>query len=236
MPDTDAQKTLARRELVELAPTSNALYSTVESIDVNDDDSCATMADLRQQLTNAKRKIEARRKAIRDPLNKALKEINELFAVPIKQLDDALELSKVKLDDYAKMLVEIERAEFAAAREAAEKEFEETKQTAETLRASGADEAAAALEESAAKSIDDTKAAVKTVPVRGKRASMSVAKTWRARVYNIKELCKAVGDGLMPTSVIDTRDANLHALAREAGKAQQKYGVEFYEQISSVTK
>ena len=233
MTDTVAQQQLALTEVRPLAANASAYLQTVSGFQIIDQRSCEQLADMQKQIKLARKKVEAKKKLIRDPLAVALRELDALFKPTLDELDDADDSCKGKLNQYLRDQLVIEQELQRQRQEDAAQAAVAAAQNAATLREQGAERTATAVEEQAVHAIEQAALPAHVDTVRGSLATLSVVKRWKGRVFNLKALCEAIGRGKWPAYVVEPKQAALDSLARETGKVQKADGVEFYQEIGS---
>lgn len=233
---TGTQLTLAAQAMAPLAKDIKGFLDTVDGFDIADEDSCAMLGDMRKSIQQLERKVRAKKTEMRKPIAESLRRIDAVFKLPLQQLSDALESTKQKLDQWARDQLVIERERKRAEEIEAQKRRDEIQATVDDLRNSGASEVADELLEVAQTAVDRARAPARTEAVRGTVATVVTVKTWRAQVYSLKDLCKAIGDGLVPVDAVEPRMKVLHDLAASVAKKQSKNGFHVYEQVTTQTR
>lgn len=239
--DTQQTHELAVAELLPIAKQSEAYAATIDGIEIHDDEQLAQVGDLKKDLNHYRRKLEDKRQSLVGPLHKVKTDIDAMFKVPRDKIDVVIGTCTKKMKDYVTRQEQIaaaarkKEADEAAARE------ERLRKAAETVREdthNPADEVAETLEKQAddAKTDHDSALVRRSAPVRGNRASVSVTKTWKAEVTDIKAACLAVAEGRLPASVVEFNMAELHGLARAVETAQTKDGVRFFQDIGTAVR
>ncbi len=222
--------------LTPLASNAAALSMTAEGYVIETQEQAETLVDLRRQIQIAIRKVDDERKNAKQRPFELCKRIDEFYKPPLDQLRKAAQRTKELLDEYARTQAMIERgkreAELAAAKEAEAKAQEQV----EVLRASGATEAADAVEKVAQQKVVAASTKPKVAGVRGKQAQLITRREWKGKVFNIKEVAKAVAQGRLPADVIEIRQAAVDSLAKDVAKECDVHGITVYEHISTVTK
>ena len=166
--------------------------------------------------------MEAVRKSLVAPLNEAHARIQELFRQPLKYLADAERIIKTKMVDY--LQAEQRKArEIAAAEEARLRKLAE--QRAERAEKRGDADAAAGHRVTAEMTVVPV-AAPPTV------AGISTRSIWRAEVTNIKELCRAIADGLVPVSLVTVNQTEANRMASALKDTMKVPGLRSVESTS----
>lgn len=235
--DTLEQRSLAVAELQPIVTDVAAMAGTVDSIDVDDDETQGNLGDVVKLMMRRRSKLEQKRKSLVDPLNKVVKDINGLFKPPRDRIDQIIEIAKGKLNNYAqaKHAIEVEKSRLE--REAARKERAEAEALAAALRAKVGEQEAAAIIERVQEQVEthteEAAKPAKVAVVHGNVASISTPVTWKAQVVDIVALCQAVVDGHFPAHVIEPNMRALNDLARQVRQERTANGVRFYEQVST---
>lgn len=241
--DTQQTHELAVAEIMPIARQSEAYAATLDSIDIHDDDQLAQVGDLKKDLAHYRRKLEDKRLSLVGPLKKVSGDIDAMFKAPRDKIDAVLHTCTKKMKAYVTRMEQVER-------EARRKEEREAREREERLRAAAekvredthnvVDEVAEVLEQQAddAKNVADSALKQKTAPVRGRQASVSVTKTWKAEVVDVKSACAAVAAGKLPASVVNFNMAELHGLARalELDDEVTRHGVRYFQDISTAVR
>lgn len=239
--DTQQTHELAISELLPIAKQSEAYAATVDGIEIHDDEQLATVGDLKKDLNHYRRKLEDKRLSLVGPLKKVSSDIDAMFKVPRDKIDVVLSACTKKMKGYVtrqeQIAAEARRKEEKEAREREER----LRKAAETVREdthSHRDEVAEVLEKQADAAQTEAESAPKqrSAPVRGNRASVSVTRTWKAEVVDVKAACAAVAAGKLPASVVEFNMAELHGLARAVETAQTHDGVRFFEDIGTAVR
>lgn len=219
MTDTTQQQQLAIKELQDLAPTAAAFLETVRGMEAIDEQTCAQMADVRKSISNAEKKLAAKKKTVTGPLQAAVKAINALFKPSEDALDSALKLTKGKLDRYAHQQLVVESARRAEERRQAEARETEARESAMKLREQGATETANEIEKQARADVVTASKPAHVEAVRGESAQMSTRAKWHGRVISIREFCAAVAAGSVPETCIAINLKALNEHAAQRGEA-----------------
>jgi regulator of protease activity HflC (stomatin/prohibitin superfamily) len=135
--------------------------------------------------------LEEKRTAITDPLNKALRRINDLFRPVRAALESAEAVYKSKLRDYDAEQERIAREAQAKAEQKAREERERLQRQADELEAKGKFEAAVAKREASYATLAPAAAPATPVP---KLSGVSSRSKWRARVLDDKALARHLLD------------------------------------------
>lgn len=237
--ELDTQKSLAIAELNPIVHDIAAFGDTVDSIDITTEEELADVGDLVKMLNGRRRKLEDKRTSLVGPLNKVVKDINELFKAPRDRIDQIVQTAKKHMNNFARAQQAIADAKAKAEREAAQKEREEAERLAESMKKMSGDageETAQVVVEQAEKRVEKAAAPAKVAPSRGRQASVSVQKTWAAEVKDIKLLALAVAEGRAPTSIIEPNMRALTALAREKKVEHEVDGVRYFQRVSTAVR
>ena len=242
--ETSAQKSLAVAEIGPIARDVQSFADTLEGIDIVDDDTQAKVGQFVKMIRARREALEKKRKSLVTPLNRVVREINELFRTPRERCDAIIEAGRAKMDTYAEAQVAIEREKKRAEREAAEAERAEAERIARELReTTGFDggQIADTLERQAEEKVAEAAKPAKVEPVRGGGgagggATVSVRMVWRAEVVDMMALLQGVLDGKMPPDVLTVNTTRLTALAREDEQERTVCGVRFYQQVGTAVR
>jgi hypothetical protein len=239
--DTQQTHELAITELLPIAKQSEAYAATVDGIEIHDDDQLAQVGDLKKDLNHYRRKLEDKRLSLVGPLKKVSGDIDAMFKAPRDKIDAVIAACTKKMKAYVTRLALVEaEARRKEEKEARERE-ERLRKAAETVRQDTHDVhdvVAEVLEKQAdaAEIAADSAPKQRSAPVRGNRASVSVTRTWKAEVVDVKLACAAVAAGKLPASVVTFNMAELHGLARAVETAQTQDGVRFFEDIGTAVR
>ena len=239
MEDTSTIRTIAMGELTKMTTTVSAFSNTLEAIDIEDDESLATIGDLVKFASIAKRKLEDKRKSLVDPLNKVVKDINALFKPTREKITALIEAAQKKMNEYARIQQAIKDAEAAVIREEAAAEELEAKELADRLLAAAGEDAeptAAAVIEVAEKNVEIAAKPAKMTIARGETSTVSSRQDWTAHVLDLKLLALAVGEGKLPLDCIKASASALNKVSRETKKNREEYGVKFFAQTSAIVR
>lgn len=237
--DPNTSKELALAELRPLVTTVAAYTTTLDSIDIEDDESQATVGDLVKYLASAKWKLEDKRKALVDPLNKVVKDINALFKPTRDSIEALIKKAKDKMDRYVTVQAAIKNAEAQVIREEAAAEELEAKELADRLLAAAGEDAAptaAAVVEVAEKTVAKAAEAPKMAITRGETSTTSTREDWMAHVIDLKLLALAVAEGRLPVDCIKPSQSALNKVSRETKKNREEDGVKFYAKTSAIVR
>jgi len=232
-------KQLAIAELQPMATTVAAYTTTLDSIEIDGEESLATVGDLAKFLSNAKLKLEDKRRSLVDPLNKVVKDINSLFKPTKDSIEALLHDAKTKMDRYQTVQRAIKDAEAAVIREEAAAEEAAAQELAERLRTAAGEEAeptAAAVIEVAEKNVEAAAAKPKMKIARGETSSVSSREDWTAYVVDLKLLALAVGEGRLPLECIKPSQSALNKVSRETKENREVDGVKFFAKTTSIVK
>lgn len=175
-------------------------------------------------IKSQKNSLDAQRKLLKDPINKAAKQIEDFFRAPIAFLGQAEQIIKKKMISYAQ---EQERIRHEAERKRREEE--------DRLRLEAEAKALEAMEQG-----DDTRAdeileqaemapppAVYTPPP-AKAQGISQRDNWKAELTDMKALARAVADGKAPVTLLQLNSVVAGQMARSLKDAMSYPGVRFY--------
>jgi len=238
--DTNTQHELAVSELLPIAKQSEAYATTIDSIEIHDDDALAMVGDLKKDLSHYRRKLEDKRTSLVGPLKKVTGDIDAMFKVPRDRIDAVLDKCKKKMNEYVFRQEQIKRDLRKQEEDEARDRERRLREAAETTREethNPEDEIAAVLDDQA-----DTAAAeaaapvVKSAPVRGTRSTVSTSRAWRATVVDIKAVCQAVADGALPVSLITVSQSDIDGMARAVEQECVRHGIEYYVKVSTTVR
>lgn len=241
MTEATTQQALAVQELQPIIQSASAYATTIDALEIHDDDALGMAGDLDKDLNHYRRKIEDKRTSLVQPLNKVVKDINALFKAPRDQIDVLRAKLKKKMNGYVQRQEQIER-------ERREQEEQEARDRAARLRE--AQEAAAAVsaeenieddtmvqvldQQAEAAEVEAEKApAQRTAPRRGDKSTVSVIKTWKAEVVDVKALCRSVADGKLPAGLVTIDQGELNGMARVIEKECTRDGIRYYQDVKA---
>lgn len=241
MTDIDTQQALAVQELQPIIQSASAYASTIEGLEIHDDDNLAMAGDLKKDLSHYRRKLEDKRTSLVKPLNKVVKDINELFKAPRDQIDVLLSKLSKKMNGYVARQEQIEREkrqeEEREARERAQRlrEAEEVARKASAEEKPEEDAIVQVLEKQAeAAEVEADKAPQRRVaPRRGEKASVSVVRTWVGEVVDVKAACLAIAQGRLPASLVTFSQSDLNSMARSLEKETTRDGIEYRQDVKA---
>ena len=237
--EPDTAKQLAIAELQPMATTVAAYTTTLDSIDIDGDESLATVGDLAKFLSNAKFKLEDKRHSLVDPLNKVVKDINALFKPTRDSIEALLKKAKDKMNQYQTVQRAIRDAEAAVIREEAAAEELAAQELADRLLTAAGEDAAptaAAVIEVAEKNVAIAAEKPKMKTARGEASSVSSREDWTAHVVDLKLLALAVGEGKMPLDCIQASQSALNKVSREAKRNCEEHGVKFFAKTTAIVR
>lgn len=239
--DTQQTHELAVTELLPIAKQSEAYAATIDGIEIHDDEQLAQVGDLKKDLNHYRRKLEDKRQSLVGPLHKVKTDIDAMFKVPRDKIDVVINTCTKKMKAYVTRQEQVAQAARRKEESEAREREERLRKAAETVREdthNTADEVAEVLEKQAddAGIAADSALNVRSAPVRGNRASVSVTKTWKAEVVDVKLACAAVAAGKLPASVVQFNMAELHGLARAIETEQTQDGVRFFQDIGTAVR
>jgi hypothetical protein len=234
--ETNTQKNLAMAELTPIVTDIAAFAGTIEGLDVTDEETQGQVGDLVKMMQHRRRKLEDKRTDLVKPLNGVVNEINALFKPPRDRIDEIIGIAKKKMNRFAQAQVAIADEKRRQERIAAEKERKEAEELAEALRKKAQVEAEPVAEvvvEEAEKKVEKAAEPAKVAPTRGRESAVSVVKTWKAEVVDLKELALAVGEGRLPTHVLEPNMRALNDIARTLKDEGTINGIRFYQDVST---
>jgi type I site-specific restriction endonuclease len=237
--ELDTQKSLAIAELNPIVHDIAAFGDTIEAIDITSEEELADVGDLVKMLNGRRRKIEDKRTSLVAPLNKVVKDINELFKAPRDRIDQIVQAAKKHMNNFARAQQAIADAKARREREEAQKERDEAARLAESMKKMSGDageETAAVVVEQAEKRVEKAAAPAKVAVSRGRESAVSVQKTWAAQVTDIRKLALAVAEGRLPVTMIEPNMRALVAAARAGGVEKEVDGVRYFQKVSTVVR
>ena len=237
--DISTTKDLAMAELRPVVTNVAAYANTLEGIEIDDDESQATVGDLVKYLRQVKFKLEDKRKSLVDPLNKVVKDINALFKPTREKITALIAAAQSKMNEYARIQTAIKDAEAAVIREEAAAEELAAKELADRLLAAAGEDAeptAAAVIEVAEKNVAKAEEAPKFTIARGETSTTSTRKDWTAHVLDLKLLALAVGEGKLPLDCIQASQSALNIISRETKKNREEHGVKFFAKTTAIVR
>jgi hypothetical protein len=202
------------------------IHDTTELLTVNNPETFAAAGDWRKKVTDAIKAIETRRKAIVDPINKELKDVNAAFKMVstlfdglLTQLDGKMKPFAIQQQQAREAAAELARQEELKKREALQAVVEKTATETgnETLL-----EMAIGIEDNKNKFAEKELKVTKTT--HGEEASTSLKKRWYYRVTDETKVCKELlsVDDKKVKAFMAANDADL-----KVGKLTA-LGIEFY--------
>lgn len=237
--ELNTQKSLAIAELNPIVHDIAAFGDTVESIDITTEEELADVGDLVKMLNGRRKKLEEKRTSLVSPLNKVVKDINELFKAPRDRIDEIVQAAKKHMNNFARAQQAIADAKAKREREEAQKEREEAARLAESMKKMSGDageETAAVVVEQAEKRVEKAAAPAKVAVSRGRQAAVSVQKTWAVEIKDIRALALAVAEGRLPVTMIEPNMRALTAAAREGGVEKEVDGVRYFQRVSTAVR
>lgn len=237
--DISTTKELAKAELLPVVTNVAAYANTLEGIEIDDDESQATVGDLVKYLRQVQFKLEDKRKSLVGPLNKVVKDINALFKPTTDSITAILRSAAEKLNRYASAQEAIKHAEAQVIREEAAREEAEARELADRLMAAAGEDAeptAAAVIEVAEKNVALAEVAPKVAIARGETSSTSTRQDWIAHVVDLKLLALAVSEGKLPLDCIQASQSALNKISRETKKNREEHGVKFYAKTIAIVR
>lgn len=236
--DTNTQHELAVSELTPIARQSSAYASTIDGMEIHDDDQLAMAGDLKKDLSHYRRKLEDKRLSLVGPLKKVTSDIDAMFKAPRDKIDTLLGSLSKKMNGYLQRQQQIERARKEEERREEEARAERLRLAAEETRKAAADEEdelAQVLENQAieAENAADSVLKQKAPPVRGEKSSVSVVKTWVASVIDVKAACLAIAEGRLPADLVTFSQSDLNGMARAIEKECERDGIRFEQKVTA---
>ena len=213
----------AAEKIVELQPTTVSVRQPNEvalteqgkkfldvanGIQITDAVTLQGAADYLSENKAHQKKLDGERRELVDPLNEVVKRINAKFKPITDLLLSAESIIKNKIGKYQQDQLRIQREEQAKAEERARKERERLEARAEKAIEGGNVEKAAELQQRAA-----TTVAVAPAVEAPKVAGASVRMAWAGEVTNMVELCKAIGNGELPPTLVEVKQSELNRVA-----------------------
>ncbi len=237
--ELSSQKSLAIAELNPIVHDIAAFGDTVESIDITTEDELASVGDLVKMLNGRRRKIEDKRISLVAPLNKVVKDINELFKAPRDRIDQIVQSAKKHMNNFARAQQALADAKAKRERDEAEKERKEAADLAAAMKKMSGDageETAKVVVEQAEKRVEKAAAPARVAVSRGAQSAVSVSKTWAVEIKDIKLLALAVAEGRLPITSIEPNMRALTAAGRAGGVEKEVDGVRYFQKISTTVR
>jgi len=237
--ETNTQKSLAIAELTPIVTDIAAFTGTIDGIDVTDEETQGQVGDLVKMMQHRRRKIEDKREDLVKPLNAVVREINALFKPPRDEIDTIIRAAKAKMNRFAQAQVAIANEKKRQERQKAEAERKEAEDLAEALRkkaGEAAEPVAQVVQEEAEKKVEKAAKPARVATTRGQEASVVTTKTWKAEVVDLKELALAVGEGRLPTHVLEPNMRALNDIARTLQDEGTINGLRFYQHVSTAVR
>ncbi len=234
-----SQKGLAIAELNPIIHDIAAFGDTVEGIDITTEENLADVGDLVKMLNGRRTKLEDKRKSLVGPLNKVVKDINELFKKPRDRIDEIVGFAKKHMNNFVRAQQAIADAKAKRERDDAAKEREEAEKLAASMRkmsGSAGEETAEVIVQQAEKRVEKAAAPARVAISRGRQSSVSTAKTWAVEIMDIKLLALAVAEGRLPVTMIEPNMRALIAAGRTGGVEKEVDGVRYFQKISAAVR
>lgn len=237
--DTNTQHELAVAELSPIARRSSAYESTIDGMEIHDEEQLASAGDLKKDLNHYRRKLEDKRLSLVKPLKKVTTDIDAMFKVPRDKIDDLLRMLGAKMNKYVTRQEEIEKAERKAAAAEEEARALRLREAAELTRKAAAneeDELAAELDRQAEAATVEAEVVIpaqRVAPARGESASVSRVVTWTGEVVDVRAACLAIAEGRLPADLVSFSRSDLNGLARALEREQTVDGVRYAKKISA---
>jgi hypothetical protein len=171
--------------------------------------------------------VDEERRKITDPLNEAVKAVNNLFRPATQYLEEAERILKGGILGWNQKVEAEARAAQAAADAAARKERERLQAEATALAQQGHAEAAEAVRETAA--VISAPVVASPAP---KVTGISSRGTWKARVTDKMALIKFIAEHPEFEHLLDANATQLNQLAKAMKEKMKVDGVEAFEEKS----
>lgn len=198
---------------------------------VNDKESCQYAADIIRDAKVRGKRLDEWRKKITRPMDEAKKAVMDLFRPAQDAMADVEKIIKPKIAKYNADLERERARKLAEAEEKARKEREELEELAALAAETGDNDAAIDFSFQADSVVAEVPAFADE-----KISGVSIRKTWVGDVYDIVELCKAIGDGRIPPGVIDVKQSEINKLANAWGTERDFAGIKFTQKCSVVSR
>ena len=236
--DINTQEQLAVTELQPIIKHTTAYVCTIDGLEIHDDETLALAGDLDKDLNRYRMKLEDKRTSLVQPLNKVVKDINELFKAPRDRIDELRGKLKKKMVGYITRMEKIEREKKRQEAEEARQREERLRKAAEKAKAQAGEDAAPMIEvlekqAAAAAAAQVAIPAARSAPVRGTRSSVSTVKTWVGEVVDVKAACLAVAEGRLPAGLVSFSQSDLNGLARALETEKTVDGIKYSQKISA---
>lgn len=203
------------------------MLATAKNLQINTPADAQTATEMAKEIKVYQDQVDAERRKFTDPLNSVIKHTNDRFRPALTASKDAIALLRKKVTDHNLKMEKIAREEQAKRDEQARRQREKLEAQAAAAAEKGQTEKAEAIAERA-----ETISAPTVVPVAPKGAS--VRKAWKGKVTDIKALCKAIGDGLTPPTLVIADQKALDSMAKATKGSMEIPGVQF-SQVASTT-
>ncbi len=238
MTDTNTQHALAVAELAPVVSQTTAYASTIEGLEIHDEETAGLAGDLKKDLQHYRRKIEDKRTSLVKPLNTVVKDINELFKAPRDELDKQIAAIGKKLNAYVQRQELLERQKREAEAKAAREREETLRKAAEAAKSQAGEDAAPMVEVIEKKADDEAKAAEKAVtaraaPSRGMKSTVSTVKRWVGEVTDPRAVCAAIAAGRLPLDLVSFSQSELNEMARAVEKETTRDGITYKLEIKA---
>lgn len=201
---------------------SDLIKTELDNITVSTDEEYKFAHAYRAKLIEKEKELTAKHKAIKAPILEAGRQVDALFKPVLSAISGAKQHSAALLLAYDnKKKMEAARIQ-AELDERARKEKEKLIERAKQAEEKGKIEKAEALSSAA----DLVQAPVINIPLAAPKGTY-IAKSWKGRVTSLILLCKAIGGGLAPPTLVEPVNAQLNALAKL--KQSKDLGIEGVE-------
>ena len=215
-----------------------AYATTIDALEIHDEEAAGLAADLKRDLTHYRRKIEDKRTSLVKPLNKVVKDINELFKAPRDELDGLIAKVGKKLNEYVQRQELIAKQQREAEAKAAKEREETLRRAAEKAQEASAEEAAPmveVIEKQADAAAQEAEKALTTrsAPVRGNKATLSTKKRWVGEVTDPRAVCAAIGAGRLPLDLVTFSQSELNEMARAVEKETTRDGITYKQEVTA---
>ncbi|HSH27959.1 MAG TPA: hypothetical protein VK972_09390 [Wenzhouxiangella sp.] len=190
---------------------ADAALNTAQQISVTNAEEAQEAAKFLKQCGAAKKALEERRKAITAPLDQAKRSVMDLFRGPANTLEDARDVVKRKINSWTAEEERKAAEERRKAEEKARKERERAEAKAREYEEQGRADMAEKWETKA----EEADMAAPPPSTGGPKVEGVQMRTYyEVEVRDVKELCRAIADGKLPTSMVKPVQGELNKFAR----------------------
>ncbi len=213
-----------------LQTQADQFLAAANAMEITTNDQYVFATKWRNDNKKQQKDLDEDRKSLLAPIREAVERINEKYKPFINILISADNIVSDKIKAYLRKCEEDQRKERAAAEERARVERERLQVRAQKAEDKGQTEKAQVLAEQAATVVA---APVAELP---KSAAGTTRKVWTGKVLNAQAVCKLIADGVIPSTCIEFKQAELNKLASQWKATRQFEGLLFNEDFQLATR